>query len=577
MAKRAGRNDQCPCGSGLKYKLCHLDWDRDGIPWDEPALDMTPAGSVAGYQLLPLGERPHPDRWQRWEIPDGIIETRDPLEVFKARAGAFALDSIISLTAGLTRLYWRDRSRFNEEVQVAGLEPGTVFFPFLLRRLATQAIAYRQLPDTETRVIDISWLARAERVLIDVAAVSDRQLRGQPEGGSLAMRLLQSQFHDQLDYQTYVRELWLNLATVERCSARGLDLEIAYRAFFGISYSELAALSFATWALVSEGDDGVVNRDIWNKDNVVRIDAEVIDAFFTLCSRDYDQFQAEAGNSIYTEPGFEPYAFSPLIASPLVLRDSGTYVAPIARDLLERPTRGFPIDILRAVEGSSTGVGIVSEVSGSVYEVYVLKSLQAVLGAGDVRRADEVIGSDTMNCDFMCVEPAGITLVEAKSTRLPLRAEMTKQRSLLTEELRRRRIGHGLAQLQASAERITRDGRTSYQDLPILGLLVIRGDLVPVNTPDFRSILEEIASGELGGPVTIPYVVTNDEGFSSLVRLLATPRSLHEYLSRVAGDRRLRFEDIHNTIQGEITTLPQHPLASMQQDALDALLARFLG
>jgi methionyl aminopeptidase len=26
--KTTGRNDQCPCGSGKKYKKCHLDSDR---------------------------------------------------------------------------------------------------------------------------------------------------------------------------------------------------------------------------------------------------------------------------------------------------------------------------------------------------------------------------------------------------------------------------------------------------------------------------------------------------------------------------------------------------------------------
>jgi hypothetical protein len=456
-----------------------------------------------------------------------------------------------------------------------GRRPGTVFLPFLLRRLVTQAISKRILPDTETRVIDANWLARAEAVLMDVVGVSDRQLRGQPEAGSLAMRTLQSQFHDQLSFETYVRELWLNLTTVERCLASGLDLDAAYKRSLGISYTELAALSFAAWALVTEGGDGVINRDIWNRNEVVNIDVRAIDAFFSLCSRDYAQFQVEAGNPTYTEPGFEPYGFSPLIAAPLILRDSGTYVAPIARDLLERPTRGFTIDALRAVEGWSKGRGILSGVSGAVYEEYVLGSLKAVSGAGDVYRGDEVIGPNAMNCDFVCVESVGVTLIEAKSVRLPLRVEMTKRRALLTEELRDRRVGHGLAQLQASADRLMEEGQIA-PGCPMVALLVVRGDHVPINSPDIRSILEEIANEELGYRVAIPFIVANDEGFAGLVRTLATPRSLYEFLSRIATDNGLRFEDLHNTIRRKTANLVEHPLVGLQNDALDALLGRFV-
>jgi len=30
-----GRNDQCPCGSGKKYKQCHQRLDEEGVPGDE--------------------------------------------------------------------------------------------------------------------------------------------------------------------------------------------------------------------------------------------------------------------------------------------------------------------------------------------------------------------------------------------------------------------------------------------------------------------------------------------------------------------------------------------------------------
>ncbi len=30
-----GRNDKCPCGSGKKYKACHLTLDEEGVPGTE--------------------------------------------------------------------------------------------------------------------------------------------------------------------------------------------------------------------------------------------------------------------------------------------------------------------------------------------------------------------------------------------------------------------------------------------------------------------------------------------------------------------------------------------------------------
>jgi hypothetical protein len=36
MSKRPGRNDPCPCGSGRKYKNCHLDKDERPVAYETP-------------------------------------------------------------------------------------------------------------------------------------------------------------------------------------------------------------------------------------------------------------------------------------------------------------------------------------------------------------------------------------------------------------------------------------------------------------------------------------------------------------------------------------------------------------
>src|SRR5207237_624120 len=112
-------------------------------------------GSIDGYKVFLLGERPHPERRQSWPIPGGTIETAKPEAVFDARVAAFTLDSVVSLAATLTRAYWRDRAPFRQGPgATAGKRVGAEFAPSLLRRLVTRAIARRVLPDVAGSSID---------------------------------------------------------------------------------------------------------------------------------------------------------------------------------------------------------------------------------------------------------------------------------------------------------------------------------------------------------------------------------------------------------------------------------------
>lgn len=570
------RNAPCGCGSGLKYKRCHLEWDRQGITPDRPNAQTQPAGSIAGYNVVLLGERPNPTALQIWPTPGGSIKTNSPMEVFDARVGGFSLDSIVSLAANLTRRFWKDRAAFDRDLRRANLLPSAIFLPALIRRLVTDAIARRSLPDTATQEIGADWFAKAERVLQDATSVSDHALIGGFGAESTAMRALQAQYHDQLDYDTFIRELWLCIDTVNRCQTAGIDLNDGFLQAFGLSYFELAVLSFAAWSTVIEGN-GVIDPATWHRADFIKIAPAQFDAFFKLCGIDYEQLKKEAADPAYSEPGFEPYAFSPLISSPLVRRSNGTYVVPVARDVLERPTRSFPIDALRALETMpGRAKGVFADQAGQAFESYVQRSLESAAGAGVVRRGSDLHGPNQSNCDFACIEPIGVTLVEAKSRRLKLRADMTKRRDLLILEMRDKDLGHGLAQIQNTADRISAGDTDLTAETSKIGLLVVRGDLVWVNSNLFRSILEELAEEELGKPITVPYQVTNDEGFSYLIRWLTVGGPLHEFLVRKNSELQLSREDMHHTVVRERRNLPPHPLRAEQHAALDGLFARFL-
>ena len=217
----------------------------------------------------------------------------------------------------------------------------------------TRAITERELPDTAKQRITAAEFRSAEAVLMDIGAAADRL----PDDAdpldiwSALMRIVQHSAHDQLGYRAYVRELWLNRRVVARASELGVDLEEAYRRKLGLTYSELAALSIAAYAeVISENSNGVLDRDRWDLGAALSIDSEAVAAFFDAASLDYAGFKAWATNSGVVEEGFEAYALSPVVRWPLIERSDGRYVAPVARDLLERPTRGVPINVQQVVQ-----------------------------------------------------------------------------------------------------------------------------------------------------------------------------------------------------------------------------------
>ena len=52
MARKLGRNDPCWCGSGVKYKKCHLDREQQSRPGQQEVLQHT-RGASGGYSSMP--------------------------------------------------------------------------------------------------------------------------------------------------------------------------------------------------------------------------------------------------------------------------------------------------------------------------------------------------------------------------------------------------------------------------------------------------------------------------------------------------------------------------------------------
>ena len=483
----------------------------------EEAPDESP-GALLGKYIITYGEKKEPYKYQRWDVPGGRLCTSDPDEVFRARVEPYSLDSIVTAAAALTRTRDRDESDFVEQLRGAGATRAT-FHPYIIRRVVTRAITERELPDTATEKMGARAFQSAETVLMDIGSVADRIAdEADPlDLWAMAMRVFQHQYHDQLGYRAYVRELWLSFRVVERASELGVDLEEAYRRRLGLTYSELAMLSVAAYAsVIGENSAGVLDRESWlSPRSAFSVRPEAVPAFFNVVALDYAGVKEWARHPAVSQEGFEEYALSPLVRWPLIKRDDGRYVAPVARDLLVRPTRGFPIDV-REVVRSQDEQEVVKRAMSSVYEEYVERLLRAASPRATVHRGADVLPDGQRNCDFVVVEGELITLVEAKAVHIRLRADMTKDFGLLRSEFAEKGLGKGLAQINESARAI-RAGATGFPRRSLLsGLLVVRGEQVFLNSREMRSLMEELAMAVAGRGVFVKYQVTNDEGLDLL-------------------------------------------------------------
>lgn len=506
------------------------------------------AGALLGKHFVTIGEKQEPTKRQRWRVPGGTIVTDDATEVFRARVEPFSLDSIVSRAAGLTRQRVRDEREFQGRLRSSGVSIAT-FSPFLLRRLVTGAISARSLPDTSEKTIGVTDLQSAEQALMDVVATADRHAGDDSAAlWSLAMRQLQSQYYDQLGEGAYIRELWLGRRVIERAAESGLDIDDYYRRALGLTHTDLAVLSFTAFAtIIGDESTGLLDPTTWiSETSPLKVDPDIVRAFFDVTAIDYQGIQERAGHRAVVRPGYEPYALSPIIKWPLVQRSDGLYLAPVTRDVLDRPTRGFHIDVFQLIPEQLHEA--VKDAMAEVYESYVERLLQLALPGSPIHRGKSVLPTDRPNCDFVCVEGQSLTLVEVKSSRLSLEADMTKDPDVLRRELKLRGISHGLTQISESARAI-RDRRTTFARNSILtGLLVIRGEQVWMNTPEIRRMLEELVREETGNNIFVKYQIVNDQGFDLLTRYCAGNRGLGKFLQDKCSHTGTQHEDFEDAV-----------------------------
>ena len=432
----------------------------------------------------------------------------------------------------------------------------------MMRRVVTRAICDRSLPDGAKGEITAGWLHRAEMVLFDIVAGEDAETSTSDEWAilSLAMRGLQAQYHDQLDYLDYLREVSIIQRTIEIALQFGTDVDAAFNDAVGVTWSELAAMCFVTYASTIGSGGAPLTIDAFDPAGTVAMTRERLEAFFDLISVAYSDFQKHAAHPEVAVEGYAAYALSPLVYWPLVRRGDGQLVAPIAGDLLERATRSFVIDARKIL--SVAHQGTLNRARGEAYEEYVLALFNGAGGAGEAKRGSDIVPPGHKNCDIVFIEADAAVLTEVKSVRVRLITEMTKTKDELRAEFGKKDgLADGLVQINETALAI-RQGRTKLRKRLVLhGLLVVHGEQILLNSDLVKAMLNELVKEKSGHDVIVTYQIVNDVGLESLARLAHSGESLGKFLYFKRRDPIVEQEDVHRAIGRYKVDLPAHPLA----------------
>ena len=238
----------------------------------------------------------------------------------------------------------------------------------------------------------------------------------------------------------------------------------------------------------------------------------------------------------------------------------------------------FEVDALQALEKvPPKRIGTFSRALGDAYELYVGESLERSKGAGEVRHGSTVFRGDKRYCDWVCIAGREVVLVEVKSVWFHLQTNVTKERERLKKELSRDgNLADALIQLDEAARAIRKPETPLAKNSHLVGLIVVRGEQVGLNSPYIRGVLEEIVAERGREPPIVKYQLTNDLGFSHIVKMMSAGRySLGRFLQKKMRDGIHKYDDMHFAVEQVCKRLPQHPLIDKQGALVDELFESF--
>lgn len=402
-------------------------------------------------------------------------------------------------------------------------------------------------------------LQHALDLVLQYVATADRKASTVEDAEAMLLRLQQNQIHDLVNFQYYSRELAIALRAATYARQDGLDLDSEYRRKYGCTFGEIVAITMALYgALLTDGQEGFFRDRITNAtgDAALPISPSAPAAFESLMSRDSVGLLQQFRSTVTT--GYEIYSPSPLTWYPIVRHSDGQLSVPVVTDLLDRPIRLFYDD---ATTGSDPkAVSVLARAIGRAYAEHVRDSLVEMFGSGNVFDAERVLPTiqGRKVCDFVCVGSSRLLFVEVKTNRLKTETFVTKEaRSFAVEAEKRRGLSYAIGQIADSIVTYEAGLTKLPHKRQCLGLLVIAGEIVGLNSPHVRREIDT----HLPEATSIPrYEVTDDLGLDALTARGAAGLPIDTALWKKHRDTKHRFDDTHTYFTPD-SGLPAHPLS----------------
>ena len=507
--------------------------------------------------------------------PGDTTSTQEERETaFTNAVVRFTLDSICLLVSALMSARMADYHAFAARVREVGGDPRINFRPYMLRRLLARAISERQLPDQATKVIGIEELFQADLAVANLVDQSDAERAGERNAGLVVARISQAQMHDLVPPAYFFREAWLAIRTAEEAERRGVKLDAHYQRETGFSFRESLFLSFAFVAANLNAPEAI-NEGEPDLERSFGFNSEQVEHFKALRGLTYAEFQEQTKHPAVRFEDYALYSLSPTVNWPLLHLDAGGTALPIPSDLLDRPTRSLFFDASSVLTSSDRDR--LQSAQGFVFERFVGDCLRTMSSAGDVHDVDDYRAPGDPGCDFICSTPSGPVLVEAKSGRFKLRAELLRSPDALKDELAKDGgLADAVLQLVATLGDIRAGNTPISRGDRAVGFIVVAHDYVSLNERTMREMLDNVVRERLGRPAPILYQIVNGYGFDQLVRAEKAGRlRLAEFLLAKSLSTRRSAMDFHLTPELDSDQLPAHPLDHQFNEAFGALVGGF--
>lgn len=421
---KIGRNDPCHCGSGKKYKRCHLPIERDSHYVHPRTPPAEVKGTLFGKRMLVTADPATFD----------FDDLRRHLSRFSL---VWTLRRIAEVGKAIGDSSWKE---------IEGIPVATHCLAFLA------LTAIESSTDENPRIPNPGDIAEAARIY---NGLGENYRNDGSDAFEAFIRIGYAQFSTPRQQHAIPRNWMLYRDTWYRCKkAARFDIASAIFKETGLSLQQLMVLTLAYGGRSASGYcSPYSDENLKTFPGRLGIGPEEQAKFLKRVTASYAEIR-ELGAKTPMRSGYEKYRLNPLLLKPVVRPDSlpeaapsNTLLVPARSHLVRRITDGLYHDLATAYDLGG-GENPFRVAFGYAFQAYVGELLAAA--SGKTRVLPEWSygpkGKQRTTPDWMILDGNKLVVVEVKQSALTLDTKMFGDLAGLADDLRRTLV-HGVQQL----------------------------------------------------------------------------------------------------------------------------------